>query len=170
MFNATALLRQWNECAESSYGKSHMMAKKNMADYFRQSSVAEFVKTIMEREELSAEKFVYVKSKANKGKNAGTWMCPMLFIDFAMWINPSFKYDVLKFVYDQMIAFRNESGDAYRKLAQAVNRIVGDKFMPAAMCKIAKGLNHIVFGAHDTLIRNQYGSEDKIRDWYYMIL
>ncbi|MBC7407182.1 MAG: KilA-N domain-containing protein [Arcicella sp.] len=39
-----------------------------------------------------------IKSKANKGVNAGTWMHPILFIDFAMWINPKFKVKVLKFV------------------------------------------------------------------------
>ena len=41
---------------------------------------------------------VYLKTRGKY--NGGTWMHPMLFIDFAMWINPSFKYDVLKFVYD----------------------------------------------------------------------
>lgn len=38
-------------------------------------------------------------------------MHPMLFIDFAMWINPEFKYDVIKFVHDEMIRYRNEAGE-----------------------------------------------------------
>lgn len=34
-------------------------------------------------------------------------MHPLLFIDFAMWLNPAFKVKVLKFVYDELIKFRN---------------------------------------------------------------
>lgn len=36
--------------------------------------------------------YPYHKSRANKGDNAGAWMHPILFVDFAMWINPKFKY------------------------------------------------------------------------------
>lgn len=103
-FNATALLKAWN---------STVMSERKMDNYFQSEKTKEFIDTIMERENLHTPKLVYVKSKASRGDNAGTWMHPMLFIDFAMWINPSFKYDVLKFVYDQMIAYRNEAGDAY---------------------------------------------------------
>ena len=74
----------------------------------------EFIETIIRRENLHTPKMVYVKSRASRGDEAGTWMHPLLFIDFAMWINPSFKYDVLKFVYDRMLMYRNEAGDAYR--------------------------------------------------------
>ena len=45
------------------------------------------------------------------------WMHPFLFIDFAMWINPTFKVTVIKFVYDELINYRNEAGDAYREMA-----------------------------------------------------
>lgn len=38
----------------------------------------------------------------SRGNNVGTIMHPLLFIDFAMWLNPAFKYDVLKFVYDEL--------------------------------------------------------------------
>lgn len=41
-----------------------------------------------------------------------------------MWINPSFKYDVLKFVYDEMIKFRNLAGDAYPRMCAAVYAIL----------------------------------------------
>lgn len=156
-FNATALLKAWNSTA---------LSERKMELYFQSPKTTEFINTIMEKEDLHTPKEVYVKSRASRGANAGTWMSPMLFIDFAMWINPTFKYDVIKFVYDQMIAFRNESGDAYKDLAQSVSKIVGSKFMPAAMCQIAKGINHIVFGAHETLIRNQHGSEGKMKELF----
>ena len=156
-FNATTLLKQWNE-------KSGM--KKEIHDYFVLSSTKEFIATIIERENYDTGNSPYHKSRANKGENAGTWMHPMLFIDFAMWINPSFKYDVLKFVYDEMIKYRNEAGDAYNKLGSAVSKIVRKDFMPQAMQKVGEALNWIVFNEHERNIRNQYGEEKKQRELY----
>lgn len=137
-----------------------------MDNYFNSEKSKEFISTIMERENLHTPKLVYVKSKASRGENAGTWMHPLLFIDFAMWINPSFKYDVLKFVYDEMIKYRNEAGDAYTRLGSAVAKIVQKDFMPKAMQKIGEALNWIVFNEHERNIRNQYGDENKQRELY----
>lgn len=72
---------------------------KEVTKFFEIQSTKELVKVIMERESLNTQDSTYLKTR---GKNGGTWMHPILFIDFAMWINPSFKYDVLKFVYDEM--------------------------------------------------------------------
>ena len=98
MFCATALLKQWNE--------QDGVVQRKLDNYFASSKTAEFIDTIVKRENLDTPKMVYVKSRASRGNGAGTWMHPLLFIDFAMWINPSFKYDVLKFVYDKMLVYR----------------------------------------------------------------
>lgn len=100
--------------------------------YFENQSSNELINTIVERENLNSRNSAYLSSR---GKNGGTWMHPILFIDFAMWINPSFKYDVIKFVYDEMIRYRNEAGDAYRELSSAIMKIVPKDFMPKAMQK-----------------------------------
>lgn len=149
MFNATLLLKQWNE---------QSISNRKMDNYFSSDKTKEFIKTIQERENLNTPKAVYLKSRGKY--NGGTWMHPLLFIDFAMWINPRFKYDVLKFVSDQMIKYRNEAGDAYRELSAAVQKIAGNN-MPDAMKKIAKALNYIVFGSHEQMIRNRQGEEAK---------
>ena len=88
-------------------------------------------------------------------------MHPMLFIDFAMWLNPYFKYDVLRFVSDEMIKYRNLAGDSYKILASHVATIVPKQLMPMAMKKIAQGLNFIVFGDHKHAMRNEVGEETK---------
>ena len=155
MFNATALLRQWN--------LSHDTERK-LDNYFASDKTKTFISTIMERENLNTPKLVYLKSRGKY--NGGTWMHPMLFIDFAMWIDPEFKYDVLKFVYDQMIFFRKEAGDAYRALGSAVARIVAPNFMKVAMRQIAEGMNWCIFNQHETAIRNQYGTEAKMRELF----
>ena len=74
-FNATDLLKQWNQLKGM---------KKEVNDYFDLSSTKEFIFAIMERENYDTGNYPYHKSRANKGDNAGTWMHPLLFIDFAM--------------------------------------------------------------------------------------
>lgn len=149
MFNATVLLQQWNE-------KSGQ--KKMIAHYFENKSVEEFINTIIQKENLSYRDSVMIKSRANKGVNAGTWMHPLLFIDFAMWINPAFKYDVLRFVYDNLIAFRHDCGDNYRSLTASVS-----KFPDVDYPRLARALNYVVFGKHYGNIRND-ASEAQLQE------
>ena len=157
MFNATELLKQWN---------SKSMSERKMANYFLSEKTNEFISTIMDRENLNTPKMVYLTSRGKH--NGGTWMHPMLFIDFAMWINPSFKYDVLKFVYDQMIKYRNDAGDAYRELGSAVGKIVSKDFMPRAMSKIGEALNWVIFNGHEKLLRNKNGEEKSLRELWQL--
>lgn len=151
MFNATLLIKQWNEQSVSN---------RKMDNYFNSDKTKEFIKTIQERENLDTPKMVYVKSKASRGDNVGTWMHPLLFIDFSMWINPKFKYDVLKFVSDQMIKYRNEAGDAYRQLSAAVDKISTGNIVKD-MKQVARAINYVVFGEHEQMMRNKHGEEDK---------
>lgn len=155
MFNATALLKQWN--AQDG------VAQRKLDNYFASAKTTEFVDTIIEREKLNTPKMVYLKTRGNNG---GTWMHPLLFIDFAMWINPSFKYDVLKFVYDQMIKYRNDSGDAYKLLSSAVGSIVPKNDMRKYMQTIAKGINYIIVGRHEHMVRNECGTEEIQKEYF----
>jgi hypothetical protein len=123
-----------------------------MDNYFQSEKTNEFITTIMTRENLNTPKMVYLKTR---GIGGGTWMTPLLFIDFAMWINPSFKYDVLKFVYDELIKFRNEAGDAYIEMSSEVAKIAPKKEIPISISKVAQALNHICFGLHEKEIRNK---------------
>jgi hypothetical protein len=182
-FNATALLKQWNNIVENQkvlhkgksphvknstdnqkvlhMGNSPYVNEKEMKDFFLNKSTQEYIQVIMQKEELNSETSVYLKSRASRGVNAGTWMHPMLFIDFAMWLNPSFKYDVLKFVYDEMIKYRNLAGDSYKELCSAVSKLVPKDFVVTAIRKVAEALNYIVFGDHKNGIRNDFGEEQK---------
>ena len=157
MFNAASLLKQWNEMSEST---------RKMDNYFNSEKTKEFINTIMDRENLNTPKMVYLKSKGKY--NGGTWMSPILFIDFAMWINPSFKYDVIQFIADEMIKYRNDAGDAYRELAISVAKIVHPDFMPKAMSTIGEALNWIVFNCHEKAIRNKFGDEKHQRELWLM--
>ena len=147
-FNATTLMRQWNQANGS---------KKEIKDYLENKSTQEFLTALISEENLNGENSPYLTSRGKY--NGGTWMHPIMFIDFAMWLNPAFKVKVIKFVYDQMIKFRKDAGDAYKDLSAAVSTLVSKEFMSSAMARISKGMNVLVFGEHYPSIRNDKGIE-----------
>lgn len=155
MFNATALIKQWNET---------MNEKKELKKFFDNQNTKEFISALIEEEKLNGEKSAYLTSRGKY--NGGTWMHPILFVKFAMWLNSRFEVQVIKFVYDQMIAYRNEAGDAYRELSVAVAKIVTPNFMQSAMKQLAQAINYCVFNQHETAIRNKHGEENKMRQLF----
>lgn len=155
-FNATELVKQWNEINSSN---------KELKKYFDNQSTKELIYTIVEKENLNGQISPYLKSR---GKYGCTWVHPVLFVDLAMWLNASFKYDVIKFVYDEMIRYRNEAGDAYRELGSAIQKIVPKDFMPKAMQKIGEALNWVVFNQHEKMMRNKHGDEAKQRELWQL--
>lgn len=155
MFNATSLLKQWNVSAGE---------KKEIKKFFENQNTKEFISALIEEENLNGEKSAYLTSRGKY--NGGTWMHPILFVKFAMWLNPRFEVKVIKFIYDQMIAYRNEAGDAYRELSTAVAKIVTPNFMASAMRQTAEAINWCVFNHHETAIRNKHGEETKMRQLF----
>lgn len=95
---------------------------------------------------------------------ADIWMHPLLFIDFAMWINPSFKVKVLRFVYDQLLMFRNEAGETYKKMCSEIAKITPKDKLTAVIQSTARGINHIVYGDHERNIRNLQAEENLMRE------
>lgn len=150
-FNATSLAKQWNKTNNQ---------RKEVTDFLRLNSTKEYIQAIEnETDILNTGNPVF---KTGRGKySGGTWMHPYLFIDFAMWLNPTFKLQVIKFVYDEMIKFRNLAGDSYKELCSAVSKLVPKEFIATAMRKVAEALNYIVFGDHKNGIRNDFGEEQK---------
>lgn len=153
-FNATELLKQWNRYSGQ---------QKQIAHYTDNSSTVEFIKALVSEEKLKERNSVLIQSR---GKNGGTWMHPLLFIDFAMWLNPTFKVKVLKFVYDEMIKFRNLSGDAYPTMCKAVKSILPEDIFREKVKDLARSLNIIVYGKHESEIRNKIADESKLRELY----
>lgn len=165
-FNATALLKQWNETVKKGEVLiPHLdgvlkYKEKDLYDYMNIGPTKDLVRVIMAKENILDARIVV---NTTRGKYGRTWLHPVMFIDFCMWINPSFKYDVIKFVYDRMIEFRNNAGDAYKDLGGAIQTIVSSSFMPTAMKKIGEAINWIIFNKHEKALRNKYGNEKQMR-------
>ena len=80
----------------------------NLQEWLRNKSTQEFIKEL-------EEKFGEVK-KATKGRNAATWVHPLLFIDMALAISPKLKLEVYGWLFDELIKNRNNSGDSYKEM------------------------------------------------------
>jgi hypothetical protein len=152
MFNATALLRQWNHSKND---------KKEVTKFFENQNTRAFVNALITEENLNTQNSAYLKTR---GKNGGTWMHPILFVKFSMWLNPTFEVKVIKFVYDELIKYRNEAGDAYKEMAGAVAKISEPSNVPQSIQKVAKAVNYIVYNMHETEIRNKQADEIRVRE------
>lgn len=84
----------------------------NLNNWLKSTSTKEFIK------QLELE---YGKVKINStGKGNHTWVHPFLFIDIALAISPELKISVYTWIYDNLIKYRNESGDSYKKMCGAL--------------------------------------------------
>ena len=163
-FNATELLKCWNSAVNLNTPNSGDLEVpiKRLDKFLSNISTKEFVKVLSAKENILENK-VYI---ASRGKNGGTWMHPLLFVDFAMWLNPEFKYDVLSFVRDKMIEYRDKAGDAYKKLSNEILKITNKDFMSLVMTRVSIALNYVVFGQHYKDVRNDFGTEDRMNELY----
>lgn len=155
MFNATALLNTWNASLNT---ENSQYLKKQLFDFQKNKSTEEYIETIMKRESKE-RKAVICTSRGRH--NGGTWMHPMLFIDFAMWLNPDFKYEVIKFVQDKMLDYRDRSAEYYKALGSAVKTLKSDLDMRSRMSTVATALNYIVFNEDEHALRNKKATEEE---------
>lgn len=82
MFNATNLLKQWNDFVEHNDDTQKVgYVKKDLDDFFNNKGIKEFIDALMEEENLHTQNSAYVKSRARSDRGGGTWMHPILFVN-----------------------------------------------------------------------------------------
>lgn len=102
-FSATELERAGNK-----FRVMNNLPLIRLNSYFSNSANKEF---ILELE----SKYGAVKTDG-RGKGNHIWVHPLLFLDIALWIDPKMKVEVYEWLMDNLIKFRNESGDSYKKM------------------------------------------------------
>lgn len=116
-FNATELLDSWNKNSINQKLLGNFIKTKETKDYVEQ----------LKKEGIESP---YISGRGS-GANAGTWMHPKLFIDFAMWISVEFKSKVIDMVLDGLIISRNDAGDYYKEMCA----MILDKHIEFRGCK-----------------------------------
>lgn len=106
-FSATELVNAGNKWRhDNGYNQF------NLSQYIKSKSTVEFV------QELTKKYGVVVSN--GRGRNSNTWVHPLLFIDIALAINVKLKIEVYEWLFDNLIKFRNDSGDSYKEMSAAI--------------------------------------------------
>jgi len=106
-FSATDLVKAGNK-----FRIVNGLAQFNEKAWFKNKGTEEFIA------ELEG-KYGKVKIPA-RGRGNHTWVHPLLFIDMALAISPTLKIEVYEWMFDNLIKFRNEGGDSYKKMCGAL--------------------------------------------------
>lgn len=136
-FSATDLVKAGNK-----WRRANELSDFNLSQYLKGSSFLEFKKEM-------ETKYGTVLS-SGRGRNSSTWVHPLLFIDIALAINPKLKVEVYEWLFDNLIRFRNESGDSYREMSAAI---------------YARCSNKREFPAYIQKVANYIKAELKVYDW-----
>lgn len=91
--------------------------------------------------------------ETKRGKHGGTWVHPYLFLDFAMWLNPKFKLWAMSIIEDKLIELRNEAGDKFKDMAQALKQ--AGAVSPREYMKECNMINKLTFGTIGKGKRNE---------------
>lgn len=145
-FNANDLLDLYN----STSGE-----QKRLQNYLDNQSTKDTESAILREIQNNSKESEFENGiiQTKRGKNGGTWMHPYLFIDFGMWLSADFKVTVIKWFYDNLIQLRNEAGDSFKDVNQALFEMYPTS-THFAYANEAKMINKLVFGKPDKDQRN----------------
>lgn len=142
------------------------LGKKQLASYFELDSTKELINAICIEDNIQYDDVKISK----RGKNGGTWLHPVLFVDLVMWYSPKLKAKIIKWVIDGLLSARNNSGDSFKEANKALTKYFPKEFespiayMQAAnqvanACKVGTGKDKWQKASEDQLILR-----DKIQD------
>ena len=57
---------------------------------------------------------------STRGKTGERWMHPYAFVDLALRLSPTLKIEVYAWISDELLKYRNNSGDSYKKMCGAL--------------------------------------------------
>lgn len=99
----------------------HGLSTFNLQQYFQRKDVKDFITFLEGSENCKA-------IIASRGRNAISWVHPYLFIEIALAISPELKVQTYKWLYDELVKYRNASGDSFKKMCGAIQiRIANQK-------------------------------------------
>ena len=112
-FSATDLVK-----AGDKWRLANGLKAFNLSQYLKGSKAMEFIAEVESK---------YSKSViTGRGSKAHTWVHPLIFIDIALAINPKLKVEVYEWLFDQLIKYRNDSGDSYKEMSAALFTRIGN--------------------------------------------
>lgn len=124
-FSATDLVNAGNE-----WRRNNGLSFFNLSQFLNKKSTEEFIGEL----EL---KYGTVISKG-RGRNSATWVHPLLFIDIALDISPKLKVETYEWLFDNLLKYRNDSGDSYKEMSAALfTRVDNVREFPSFISNVA---------------------------------
>ena len=103
---------------------------------------------------------VYKTTGARQTKT--TWANPYVWLLVALEMHPEIYAKTVIWLTDKLIINRIEAGNFYKELTGAIS-----KFKDVDYIRMAKGLNYVIFGRHETGIRN-FANEKELKDLHLL--
>lgn len=114
----------------------------------------EFMNMVEEKTLVKTLKYCGAYKTTGGRENKKVTCDPYIWVLVAMEMNPKLYALVIDWLTDSLIINRIEVGNTYNIISRAAS-----KFKDVDYVVIAKALNHIVFGKHETLLRNNVTKE-----------
>jgi len=122
------------------------------------SDISEFIEMCQEDGMVKTLKKLGVYKVSGARDNKTIWCNPYIWVLVAMELSPTLYAKTVVWLTDRLVFNRIESGEMYKGLTKSVS-VFFDVDYPA----LARALNHVVFGKHETAIRNT-GSEEQLHE------
>lgn len=90
-------------------------------------SISDYYKNSKNKEFLNELESNYGKVKSDGRGKTHSWVHPLLFMDMALWISPRLKVKVYEWMQDNLLNYRNDSGDSYKKMVGSLYSKATDK-------------------------------------------
>lgn len=150
-FSATDLFRVGNK-----WRSLNGLKNKTLDEYNHLKSTKEFEAEL---------KLKYETRIMKRGRGQHLWVHPILFIDMALWLSPSLKIEVYEWLFDNLIKYRNNSGDSYKKMCGILFVRTNKSEYVKNIQKLCK-LIQVECGVNDwnTASENQLKLRDKIHE------
>jgi hypothetical protein len=124
--------------AGNAWRSSQGMSLFYLNQWFQRDATKEFMTAL--NEEIGQPCKV-----SSRGKTGEIWVHPFLFIDIALAISPQLKIETYKWLYDELLKYRNDSGDSYKRMCgslwvNTVNKSEFPAYIKDVALKIKKSL------------------------------
>lgn len=136
-----------------------LQPRNKMSNYFTHDDTQELCEVIKAQESIDRVRI------AGRGRNATTWIHPVLAFDFALWMSPQLKYEVYKWMTDQLLLKRMESAESFKDMNIALDKRynVGSKYW--YYTNTADAIRRAVGASSwDAATEDQLKLRDKIQD------
>jgi hypothetical protein len=148
-YNLGAEQHGWSEKRADNFFKSVENCERAYELLFEMKKVNVQIYTFTQNLQKNPVKYLKSLGVWKTSRKEGVSVDPYVWVSIAMWMNPKIYAKTVIWLTDKLLVNRIEAGNLYKDLAKAVARYPDVDYQ-----QLAKGLNHITFGRHESGIRN----------------